>query len=133
MTKKPKFIDLFPGAAPVAAVYATLGIEMDEGDVKCAAPALNHAARRHPHDVPVILPHLSDIITNPLYMGDDLRNPGKIELVGRIAGRSGAALVALSIAMSEADGYYHVCSMYMITQSELDTKREKGILKIAKT
>lgn len=133
MPKKPKFIDLFPGAAPVDAIYATLGIEMDEGDVKCAAPALNHAAKRHPQDVPVILPHLSDIISNPLYMGDDLRNPDKIELVGKIAGRSGAALVAITIVMSEADGYYHVCSMYMITQSELDKKRSKGILKVART
>lgn len=133
MPKKPKFIDLFPGAAPVDAIYATLGIEMDEGDVKCAAPALNHAAKRHPQDVPVILPHLSNIISNPLYMGDDFRNPDKIELVGKIAGRSGAALVAITIAMNEADGYYHVCSMYLITQSELDKKRSKGILKNART
>jgi hypothetical protein len=132
MPKKPSFIDVFPGAAPVAAVYATLGIEMDEGDVKCSAQALHHASRRHPQDVPVILPHLSEIIRNPLYMGDDFKNPGKIELIGKIAGRSGAALVALTIAMDEADGYYHVCSMYMITQSELDRKRDKLVLKIAK-
>lgn len=132
MSKKPSFIDVFPGAAPVAAVYATLGIEMDAGDVKCSAPALNHAAKRHPEDVPVILPHLSELIRNPLYMGDDLKNPGKIELVGKIAGRSGAALVALTIALDEADGYYHVCSMYMITQSELDKKREKKVLKITR-
>ncbi|GHC44294.1 PBECR3 domain-containing polyvalent protein [Neogemmobacter tilapiae] len=132
MVRKFKFIDLYPGAAPVEAIYATLGIEMDAGNVKCSAPALSHAAKRHPDDVSVILPHLSDIISHPLYMGDDFRNPGKIELVGKIAGRTGAALVAVTVVLNANDGHYHVCSMYLITQSELDKKRDKGILKVTR-
>lgn len=133
MAKRPKFIDVFPGAAPVDAINKTLDLELEEGDVKCSAPALNHATKRHPHDVPIILPHLSEIISNPLYMGDDLKNPGKIELVARISGRSGGALVALNIVKDEDDGYYHVCSMYLITQSELDVKRDKKVLKNVKS
>lgn len=129
---KKKLADILPGDMPVDAIYETLGVEIDEGPVKCSVPAILHAQARHPHDVPVIIPHLSQLIGNPLYMGDDHRNPDKIEFVGRIAGHEGAALVALTIALSERDGHYHVCSMYMISQSELDKKRSAGILRNVK-
>jgi hypothetical protein len=129
---KNKLFDIFPGAIPDADIYRTLGIDLDPGDVKFAAAAQRHALANHPNDLPRIIPSLSQIIASPTYLGDDFRNPGKIELVGRIAGVSGAALVALTIQKDENDGYYHVCSSYLITQSELDKKRAKGILRVVK-
>jgi len=129
---KNKLIDIFPGDMPVKAIYLTLGIEAEEGAVKCGAPAIKHAQANHPEDVPTIIPHLSQLIESPLYMGDDHRNPGKIEFVGRIPGQAGAALVAVTVERNENDGFYHVCSMYMISQAELDKKRDKGILRNVK-
>ncbi len=64
-----------------------------------------------------------------MYMGDDYKNPGKIELVRRIRGENNAALIALKIEKAD-DGYYHVCSAYFISQSEVDKKKQKKILKI---
>ncbi|MDU8911329.1 hypothetical protein [Aestuariicoccus sp. MJ-SS9] len=113
-------------------IFRPLKIELDPGEVKFSAPAQKHALKRHPNDVPLIVPHLSQILSAPTYLGDDHRNPGKIEIVGRISGVAGAALVALTVKKDETDGYYHVCSSYFITQSELDKKRDKGILKIVK-
>jgi hypothetical protein len=129
--KKHKLFDVFPGPIPDKAIYDTLGIELDAGDVKFSAPAQRHAYRGHPEDVPLIIPHLSQVISDPMYMGDDLKNPGKIELVRLIAGAGKFALVAVTVAKSE-DGYYHVCSAYLISQSEVDRKRDKGILKNVK-
>ncbi|WP_417278504.1 hypothetical protein [Celeribacter sp.] len=113
-------------------MYRTLKIEIDPGEVKFSSQAQRHAKQNHPEDVPKIIPHLSQIISNPHYIGDDFKNPGKIEFVSRIPGEQSAALIALTIEKNEKDGYYHICSSYFITQSELDKKREKGILKITK-
>ena len=129
---KNKLFDIFPGQMPDDAIYRTLEIELEPGEVKFSAPAQRHAHKRHPNDVPLIVPHLSQIISSPTYLGDDFRNPGKIEIVTRIPGATGAALVALTIEKDETDGFYHVCSSYLISQSELDKKRDKGILKIVR-
>lgn len=129
---KNRLFDIFAGAMPDDDIYRTLGIEMDPGDVKFSAPAQKHAYRRHPTDVPLIIPHLSQLLSSPTYLGDDHRNSGKIEIVGRLPGRDGAALIALTVKKDETDGYYHICSSYLISQSELDRKRDKGILKIVK-
>lgn len=117
---------------PDDAVYKTLQIELDPGDVKFSAPAQRHAYKGHPEDVPLIIPHLSQVISDPMYMGDDFKNPGKIEFVRMIPGTGKSALIAITIQMNDDDGYYHVCSSYLITQSEVDKKRDKGILKHVK-
>lgn len=129
---KNRLFDIFPGKMPAEDVYRTLGIEIDEGEVKFSSAAQRHALQNHPSDVPRIIPNLSQLITSPLYIGDDHRNPGKIEIVGRIPGHDGAALVALTVEKDERDGCYQVCSTYFINQSELDRKRHKGILRSVK-
>jgi hypothetical protein len=107
MNKKNKLFDILPGALPDDLIYDTLGIEVEPGEVKFAAPAQKHAHSRHPQDVPLIIPHLSQVISDPLYMGDDFKNPGKIELVRFIPGTSGkAALIAITVEKNDNDGYY---------------------------
>jgi hypothetical protein len=131
MTKKNRIYNVFPGSLPVDDIYSTLGIDVDAGDVIFTVPAQRHALRRHPQDVPVITPHLSGIIESPMYMGDDLRNPGKIEFVSKIRGHSGGALVAIAVEKN-TDGYYHICSAYLISDSEFDKKKSKRILKFVR-
>ena len=75
-----KYSDLFSCDAPVEIIYKTLGIEMDSGRVKFSAPAQKHAFDMHPNDFPMIVPHLVQLLTNPLYLGDDFRNPGRLNL-----------------------------------------------------
>ena len=132
MSKNNKLFDIFPGEMPCDQIYRTLQIDIEPGSVKFSAPAQRHAYKRHPDDVPQIVPHLSQVIASPMYMGDDFRNPGKIEFVSRVAGLKGAVLIALTVEKNERDGFYHVCSSYLISQSELDRKRGKGILQIVK-
>jgi hypothetical protein len=60
--------------------------------------------------------------------GIDTRNPGKIELVRMIPGADGkSALVAVTV-VKDGKGEYNICSSYLITQSEVDKKRAKGVL-----
>lgn len=114
---------------PDELVYRTLEIEVDPGEVVFSVPAQKHAHRRHPEDAPLIVPHLSQVIEDPMYIGDDLRNPGKIELVRAITGSGGRfALIAITVERDKS-GVYHVCSSYLISQSEVDKKRQKGILR----
>ena len=127
--KKFKPIDIFPGNVPKEKIYKTLEIDLEAGIVKFSAPAQKHAYGRHGEELKTIIPHLSEIISDPMYMGDDYKNPGKIELVRRIRGENNAALIALKIEKAD-DGYYHVCSAYFISQSEVDKKKQKKILKI---
>ena len=129
---KLKYVDVFPCVAPVEIIYKTLGIEMDAGPVKFSVPAQRHAFDRHPEDFPIIIPHLTQILTNPLYLGDDFKNPGKIELIGRIWGVGVAALVSLTVTKSVHDECYHVASTYLISQAELDKKLQKQVLKVAR-
>lgn len=132
MAKGPKLYELRPGSFPEDIVYQTLDLEVDPGEVVFSVPAQKHAQRRHPEDAPLIVPHLSQVIEDPTYVGDDFRNPGKIEFVRSIPGSGGqSALVAVTVE-KDGDGVYNICSSYLISQSEVDKKRAKGILKNVK-
>ena len=129
MAKGSKLFKLRPGKCPDDIVYRTLEIEADPGEVIFSVPAQKHANKRHPGDAQFIVPHLSQVIEDPMYVGDDFRNPGKIELVRMIPNTGGkSALIAVTVEPDE-DGVYNICSSYLITQSEVDKKRDKGILK----
>lgn len=41
-----RLFDIFPGALPVGLVNETLGLELEEGDVKFSAAAQRHAHTR---------------------------------------------------------------------------------------
>jgi hypothetical protein len=129
VAKGAKLYILRPGNFPDDIVYKTLGIEAEPGPVIFSVPAQDHANKNHPGDAELIVPHLSQVIEDPTYVGDDYRNPGKIELVRMIPGTGGkSALIAVTVEQDE-NGLYNVCSSYLITQSEVDKKRSKGILK----
>ena len=127
--KGPSLYKLYPGEFPDEIDYKTLQIEADPGNVVFSVPAQNHANKGHPGDAALIIPHLAQVITDPMYVGDDTKNPGKIELVRMIPGAGGkSALVAVTVEQDNK-GEYNICSSYLITQSEVDKKRAKGVLK----
>jgi hypothetical protein len=129
VAKGAKLYKLRPGNFPDEIVYKTLAIEAEPGAVIFSVPAQNHANKNHPGDAELIIPHLSQVIEDPTYVGDDYRNPGKIELVRMIPGTGGkSALIAVTVEQDK-NGLYNVCSSYLITQSEVDKKRSRGILK----
>lgn len=113
---------------PVEAIEEKLAVKLAEGPVELSAGAKLHATKRHPDDVPLILPHLADIIAAPLYVGQNPKHPGKIELIGRIPQRFGGALVSIEILDFDKNGTHNICSMYLINQSKFDRLLSNGAL-----
>lgn len=130
MRKFPKTPDLILGALPSEMLNRLFGFELDPGEVILSGAAQKHSAKRHPEDYPFCLPHISSIVTSPLYAGDDLLNPGKIELIGRIPSENLIILVAVNLEI-DTNGCYHVASFYRISEKKVENRRLKGHLKIA--
>jgi hypothetical protein len=70
------------------------------------------------------------VISDPLYIGDDHKNPGKIELISRIPAANSFVLVSVEVQRDER-GRYNVCSFYTMKKQRVEHRRDKGFLKIA--
>jgi hypothetical protein len=129
--KKPALVDLVLGPLPTDAINRTLGLDLEPGDVIFTVAAQAHAFRSHPDDFPRCLPHVGPVVEKPSYMGDDFKNPGKIELVTKIAALGSGLLVAIVVELDE-HGRYNVSSLYPIGGKKIENRRQSGHLKIPK-
>ena len=116
------------GAFPVALVNRLLRLELEPGGTVMSAGAQPHARRRHGEDYSRSLPHVAGVINSPLYIGDDFRNAGKIELVGRPPGWDDEALLIAVEIIRDAGGNYNIVSCYPISETKVQSRREKGRL-----
>lgn len=115
---------------PAEAINRTIGTQLDRAPVIISRAAQIHAARRHPIDYPRCFAHLPAIISNPLYIGDDAANAGKIELVSRPPGLDAFVLVAVNLERDDS-GCYHVASFYVVSPQKIASRRAKGYLRVA--
>jgi hypothetical protein len=103
---------------------------LDAGDLVLSRGAQAHAAKKHPNDFGRLLPHLGAVVANPLYVGDDHRNGGKIELIGKLPGETSFLLVAVIVEL-DSYGRYHVASFYPLADEKVQSRRTKGFLYVA--
>lgn len=115
------------GPLPVVQINLALQLELEAGDTVMSGRAQWHASQRHGEDYCRALPHVANVIAHPLYFGDDFRNKGKIEIVGRPQGWSEHLLVAVRI-VQDTDGRYHITSIYPISASKVEARRAKNHL-----
>lgn len=127
----PKLVQLDFGPLPVDLINRATGLELETGNAFFSINAQKHATKRHPLDYSKALPHVAAVIADPMYLGDDFNNHGKIELVARIAALGNALLVAVEVTKDD-NGRYNVTSFYQISQKKIDNRREKGRLLIVK-
>lgn len=113
------------GSLPVEAINGALGLELCAGSVVMSVNAQKHVQRKRPVEFAELFPHVATIVTEPLYVGDDFRNKGKIELVGKAPGLPDWLLVAIEIAVDK-DGRYNIASFYPISEQKLQNRRDKG-------
>ena len=106
-------------------------MELEAGGVVMSGRAQLHAAKSHPADYSRCVPHIAAIVTNPLYIGDDFKNPGKIEMISRVPAIGSAILVAVNIERDKR-GDYNVVSFYPVDERKLGSRLDRGFLKIAK-
>lgn len=130
MANKPrvKLVPYLFGPVPVRAINDALGLEMDEGEAVMSIRAQMHAQRSHPTDYARCFPHVAAVVANPLYVRDDFKNDGKIELVGKPDGLEEFLLVAVEISLDD-EGRYNVTSLYPVSDKKVEGRRDKGHLK----
>lgn len=126
----PRIVDLPLCPMPVEVINATIETELEPGNVMLGRGAQVHALSRHPDEYPLCLPHVASVVASPLYIGDDFRNAGSIELIGRVPALGSFMLVAVTVER-DAAGYYNVCSFYPISEKKIQPRRERGFLKVA--
>lgn len=123
--------ELIIGPLPSKKINKTLELELEEGVVVFSVAAQLHASRKHGDEYARCLPFVGGIIADPLYVGDDDNNPGKIELIGRAVSLGTSILVAVSIDPDD-QGRYHVTSLYPVSHKKVEGRRRKGFLSICK-
>lgn len=117
------------GELPTEQINAALGLELDPGEVVMSGRAQLHAAKNHPDDYSRLQPHVASVLRAPLYAGDDFKNEGKIELIGRIPSLNENVLVAVQVEKDHA-GKYNVVSFYPVSEEKITNRRLKGRLSI---
>lgn len=120
-----KLVPYLLGSLPHKAINDALDLELDAGDVVMSVNAQRHAQRRHPAEYARCFPHVAAIITNPLYVRDDHKNHGKIEMVGRPDGFPEWLLVSVEVSLDQ-EGRYNVVSFYPISDKKVENRRAKG-------
>jgi hypothetical protein len=111
--KKNRAISLLLGPFPAETINRTLLTELEPGDAVLTAGVQKHVLREHPNDFAWCLPHVATVVTNPLYVGDDFKNPGYIEMISRVPGQKTGLLVAVCIKVN-GEGQYEVRSFYPV-------------------
>ena len=124
---KQKNMPLVIGSLPCDIIYKTLQIELEEGNVVFSHNAMKHAKDRHPEDYEKYHSRLSEIIKQPDFIGDDFKNKGKIELIGRID-QEESLLIAVSISQDK-NGNYHIHSFYVISEKKIQNRLANRHLK----
>ena len=121
--------DLVIGTLPHVVINRCLGLELEAGNVVLTRGAQRHAAKRHPKEYAMCLPQIASVVVRPLYVGDDFKNSGKIELIGRIRAASISILVAVNVRRDE-HGNYHIESFYPVSDEKINNRRRKGFLRV---
>jgi hypothetical protein len=124
---KPALVPLQFGPLPVRTINKTLSLDLEDGDVRLSINAQKHATTRHPEDYARCLPHVAQVVSNPLFIGDDIKNDGSIELIGRVPALGASLLVAVSLTKSE-DGHYDILSFYPVSEQKIEGRVKKGFL-----
>jgi hypothetical protein len=116
------------GLLPVDLINRTLDLELDPGPVVLTTRAWRHVVHKHPEEAKDCLHLVPGIIGNPLYIGDDFRNPGKIEFVGRVSAQGYGLLVAVN-TNKDKKGRFEVTTFYSITEFQIQSRLATGHLK----
>lgn len=115
------------GELPLELINHYLQMELEhEGKVVLSSGAKRHIFKRHKCDYEKYFHLLSEVVTNPTFIGDDHNNRNKIELIKRIDEDKN---ILLAISLERKNKEYHVSSFYCISKRKLDSRISKGFLK----
>lgn len=121
---KPNYPPIKVGPLPFDKINRALGTELDEGDVWISKAAHEHIAVDHPEDYPFIMAALVEIVTGPLYVGQDPKHGQNFYLVKGLPANAPNphGLVAIGLEVNRY-GDYNVRTAYSINQETVNQRR----------
>lgn len=129
LTKHPP---LALGPLPVEAINATLGTELEAGDVHLSARAHEHIARDHSADYATVMLHLRATIAEPTFVeqAPKRRENANVALVRRVPLTGGRGYVLLAVGLEPDErGRYRVRTGYLIREDVVTARRAKGYMR----
>lgn len=117
---------------PVGPIGKALGLNLDAALLRFTRGAQKHAHDRHPNEFELCLANIEWLVRNPLYAGEDFKNPGKFEIVSRVRSPDdGQVFILMAITIEiQDDDCYHIASCYRLSEETVNNRREKDRLKV---
>ncbi len=119
------------GDLPFEKINLALGTELEAGEVWLSKIAHQHIALDHAADYPFIMACLVEIVTGPLYVGQDPKHGDNFYLVKPLPAEAPNphALVAIGFQLNRF-GSYNVRTAYSINQETVNQRRAANRLHI---
>src|SRR6187402_2258827 len=118
---QPKYAPIRVGDLPVDKINAALGKELEPGEVWVSSRAHRHIAEDHADIYADIIAAIFEIVTAPLYVGQDPKHGDNFYVVRRLP--QGASqtfgLIAIGLEVGPS-GPYNVRTAYGINQDTVD-------------
>lgn len=112
------------GDLPFDKINSALGTELEPGEVWLSKIAHEHIAIDHADDYPFIMAAIVEIVTGPLYVGQDPKHGGNFYLVKALPpdAPNPHGLVAIGFERNKF-GNYNVRTAYAINQDTVNQRR----------
>jgi hypothetical protein len=127
-----KYAPIRVGDLPVDKINKALGVELDAGEVWVSAHAHRHIAQDHPDIYDEIIAAIFEIVTAPLYVGQDPRHGENFYVVRRLPESAARPFGLVAIGFEKGpSGVYNVRTAYGINQDTVDKRRAAKRLHMA--
>lgn len=128
---KAKFPAIKVGKLPFDKINKALGTELDDGEVWVSRAAHEHIAVDHPDDYPFIMAALVEIVTGPLYVGQDPKHGGNFYVIKPLGqdAPNPHGLVVIGLEPNK-HGSYNVRSAYTTNQETVTQRRASNRLHV---
>lgn len=128
---KTKYPAVRIGDLPFEKINAALDTDLEAGEVWLSKKAHAHIANDHPEDYPFIMAAIVEIVTGPLYVGQDPKHGENFYVVKALA--AGApnphGLIAIGFELNKF-GSYNVRTAYSINQETVTSRRAANRLHV---
>lgn len=119
-----KFKGFKVGPLPVEIINRCLGTDLEPGDVWVSSHAHRHIAEDHPADYPTIIAALYEIVSTPLYVGQDPKHGRNFYIVRPMPTSAANPYGLVSIGFEQNQhGGYNVRTAYSISQDSVTKRR----------
>jgi hypothetical protein len=116
------------GHMPIDKIKATLGVELDAGSVRLPQRIAEKICEKHPEALDIFQRNATLVLTDPTYIGEHPKHPGKVELIRRFSSEAANLLIAVALEPTP-QGNYNIASAYLVSDNDIQKWRNSQRLK----